>query len=317
MDIENKSCDIVYHYCNMDTFNKIISNKELWLTDITKSNDSIKIFWIKDSIKNIFIEEYDKSFLNKILFKNTVIEVFDTYLNDFFDDNNMPYYFFVCCFSEEGDLLSQWRGYADDGKGIAIGFDAHILSKAGKLMKHDSISSNTIENGKIIYDQKEQQNIISALVRGMISNLISLIKKNNPNNLKINNFMKIPEIRSDFMKIMNEYFLCFFKISVFMKNPFFLEENEWRICHCNSGEPIKKGFKIAETNGFEISQRKFYFSESNIKSRVELRFNKVKEQLIREVVLGPKCVADTKEIEAYLLSNEIKCEVKKSKGTYR
>lgn len=26
------------------------------------------------------------------------------------------------CFSEDGDLLSQWRGYASDATGIAIGF---------------------------------------------------------------------------------------------------------------------------------------------------------------------------------------------------
>lgn len=34
---------------------------------------------------------------------------------------------FVICLSEEGDLLSQWRGYADDGRGMCLGFNVHEL----------------------------------------------------------------------------------------------------------------------------------------------------------------------------------------------
>lgn len=33
------------------------------------------------------------------------------------------------CFSLNGDVLSQWRAYADDGHGYAIGFDATTLLK--------------------------------------------------------------------------------------------------------------------------------------------------------------------------------------------
>ena len=31
------------------------------------------------------------------------------------------------CFCEDGDKLSQWRGYADNGKGVSIGFSAQEL----------------------------------------------------------------------------------------------------------------------------------------------------------------------------------------------
>ncbi len=33
----------------------------------------------------------------------------------------------AACFSQEGDLLSQWRAYADNGRGLALGFDSHAL----------------------------------------------------------------------------------------------------------------------------------------------------------------------------------------------
>jgi hypothetical protein len=35
---------------------------------------------------------------------------------------------YITCFCEDGDLLSQWRGYADPG-GYAIGFDAAELEE--------------------------------------------------------------------------------------------------------------------------------------------------------------------------------------------
>jgi Protein of unknown function (DUF2971) len=39
-------------------------------------------------------------------------------------------HYFVCCFSKCGDDLGQWRAYADNGRGFAIGFDGPALEKA-------------------------------------------------------------------------------------------------------------------------------------------------------------------------------------------
>lgn len=46
----------------------------------------------------------------------------DCYYVDGYDE---PLY--TACFSGNGDLLSQWRGYAGDGTGIAIGFKTKYL----------------------------------------------------------------------------------------------------------------------------------------------------------------------------------------------
>lgn len=43
-----------------------------------------------------------------------------------------PYEFFVTCFSSEQDLLSQWRGYAQNGTGVAIGFRTQAIRAAIK-----------------------------------------------------------------------------------------------------------------------------------------------------------------------------------------
>lgn len=38
--------------------------------------------------------------------------------------NTLP---LISCFSKNGDLLSQWRAYAEDGKGFSIGFDSNYI----------------------------------------------------------------------------------------------------------------------------------------------------------------------------------------------
>jgi hypothetical protein len=39
-------------------------------------------------------------------------------------------HFFVCSFSKAGNDLGQWRAYADNGRGFALGFDAAPLEQA-------------------------------------------------------------------------------------------------------------------------------------------------------------------------------------------
>ena len=35
---------------------------------------------------------------------------------------------YCCCLSERGDSLGQWRAYADDGRGVAIGLSWKFAS---------------------------------------------------------------------------------------------------------------------------------------------------------------------------------------------
>ena len=46
----------IYHYCSLETFNSIITNKTLRLSDITKSNDSKELIYIRPFIKEEFLK---------------------------------------------------------------------------------------------------------------------------------------------------------------------------------------------------------------------------------------------------------------------
>lgn len=55
---------------------------------------------------------------------------------------------FVACFSPSGDDLSQWRAYADSGKGFALGFDGPKLEEAFAVL------SDLTATLAVIYDEQ-------------------------------------------------------------------------------------------------------------------------------------------------------------------
>ncbi len=88
----NEQNKLVYHYCSVDTFNKIVSNKELWLTDVTKSNDY-------EELQAIFNVLSDK-IKSKIDFKNIGIErsISSLLLRDFINCIDLHSLLFHVCF---------------------------------------------------------------------------------------------------------------------------------------------------------------------------------------------------------------------------
>lgn len=109
---EVESEEIIYHYCSSATFLSIIQNKKIWLTDLMSSNDSLEARW---TIKK-YLEERDYDSPRA-----------ETYVNRFFEERLSERYVLGCCFSKKRDLLSQWRGYAVNGKGVCIGFRRSAL----------------------------------------------------------------------------------------------------------------------------------------------------------------------------------------------
>lgn len=64
----------------------------------------------------------------------------------------------ICCFSENGDLLSQWRGYGKGYNSVSIGFNMH------KLSHYLTDSPQGPFLGKVIYDEVRQNKILDVLL---------------------------------------------------------------------------------------------------------------------------------------------------------
>lgn len=307
---------IVYHYCSIDTFYAIGTKKTIRLSDITKSNDSMEIMWITNYIKDIFAETFD-SVKAEYFKKNYPFDVFqelvEHYQTDFFDETKRIYSYYVCCFSEIGDVLSQWRGYADDAKGIAIGFDGNLLLGIGTSARNDSIITPVLYFDKVEYSNRSHRQIVKKAAEQLIEDLKPIAKK-----FTIDS---VDDIRQQSMEPFNKCFLNLFNKAIFIKNPFFREEKEYRICHCidnRNNEPLAESIFLNGNVHFE----KFSFQNRGGKlvSFFDLNFNKSTSEFIKEIVIGPKAKITKNDVKRFLYSNDIdidESQIRYSNGTYR
>jgi len=109
-------------------------------------------------------------------------------------------HYFVCSFSSDGDDLGQWRAYADNGRGYAIGFDAKALEQSFTRAAGLPIPNNC--TFPVTYDDTQLAGIHRNLVERMFP-LISLPRGKKLENEVIHTYMRelaislsLPALRS-------------------------------------------------------------------------------------------------------------------------
>ena len=70
-------------------------------------------------------------------------------------------------------------------------------------------------------------------------------------------------------------------------------------------------------NNIKVSDIKYHNRRDNLIPYIDLMFGENREQIIKEIIIGPKCKARKSDIETFLAQNGIFCPIKKSDGTYR
>lgn len=312
---------LVYHYCSLDTFTKIIENKTLRLSEITKSNDSMELLWITKMFEDVFRDIYIKNsnkILNAKLPEEDFMEMVVHYQKDFFSEKHRIYSFFVACFSEaeEGDLLSQWRGYADDGRGVAIGFDVDVLKQIGQPALDDPISNPILCFDRVEYIERFQKATTRRIASQLIDNLKLFVANEKTGD--------IGTIKYQSMKYFNSCFLELFKQSVFMKNSFFREEREYRLCFWTDVRFTKTKKpeieRIHMEDGLKFEKLGFQNKSGNLVPYVDLNFGECSKPFIKKVIIGPKSKLSEKDVVSYLYDHDYKIEetdIIHSKGTYR
>lgn len=112
---------LLYHYTKLDTLWKILESDSLFARNIRFSNDFNEYLTGRDTIEKFVrgLKDLNSSQRNEILKK--------------VQENPMMY--FMVCFCEDGDLLSQWRGYAQNGVSIGMDFTGGIC-ETGNLSQH-------------------------------------------------------------------------------------------------------------------------------------------------------------------------------------
>lgn len=261
--VKSASKKLGYHYCSVDTFMQIIENKTLWLSHSRTMNDKLECVYILDILKQViedvnYQDNSEKSILNEIekSCKNNV---------------DYPY---ITSLSKNKDLLSQWRAYGDNGKGVAIGLD---LSK----IPHKDLLGNGDPASNIIIDE----------VCYKTKTIYSILKKM---------LETIPYLTDKYIerKPIVEYICQFIKIlSAFTKNSTFSEEKEYRICYFPCYRYLLKNLYKENVEIEQHLDLKFRTKNSEIISYFEYNFS---DDVVSEIVLGPTTRVNKNQLTLFL-----------------
>jgi hypothetical protein len=140
----------LFHYTDLNGLQGILSNADLWLTDSRYLNDSEEMRHGYAVAKRVLDERTaNEGDPQKLEYLGKVRELL----------GKPPVEaVYIGCFCLEGNLLSQWRGYAGNGSGVSLEFDP---PKFGQITGDDSPSRGLMRLWTVFYNEETQTSIMN------------------------------------------------------------------------------------------------------------------------------------------------------------
>lgn len=183
----------LFHYTDLEGVKGIFTSRTLWLSKFTASNDISEILLAIEHFQSFVKRKADAITKDEGDFLRGAADQLDG-----FRRTNVC----LASFCEQHDLLSQWRSYGNDGRGIALGFNSTKLVELA--------ARNGLRLFRCVYDQAAHERIASDLVH-----------------LLLESYRRAgPAANSDLIKQFNSAFLL---VAPVIKDHRFVEEQEWRL----------------------------------------------------------------------------------------
>ena len=152
MILSNLGVNTVFHYTNFTALENILRTRSIWLSHSSSLNDlSEGLHGVKILCDAMKLSRTNNDDLNSIDNFQGVMEY-----------ATKKEGFYVASFCQEGNSLVQWRAYANDGCGVAIGFDVDKLKSICEDYRYAF--------GKCGYSESENKNIFEDIY-GNLSNI--------------------------------------------------------------------------------------------------------------------------------------------------
>lgn len=157
----------IYHYTTDQGLRGILENGSLWVTDIFSLNDPSELkHGLQIAEEALTATAKDEPILSEFLAKEMRV-MFDGNLSDMANC-------FVCCFSRNGNELGQWRAYADNGRGYALGFDCSILEQAF-VAAGGGVRRGGLGAGPMTFPMTYDDDVLLDLQRRIVAKFVPLI----------------------------------------------------------------------------------------------------------------------------------------------
>ncbi len=275
--------DVLYHYCTAETLHAIVTNKTLRFSDLFSMNDYMELSW-GHSLWEKMTDELVSEFGEKLIHDISLM----------LQGSRLHAHPLVTCFSKSRDVLSQWRAYAQDGTGYAIGFDAETL--------YSKLPARTL---RVSYNEEEQRAEIRRLVSG------------------VHHVEQGPDERDQ----MGFTLICThlaFDLAAF-KNPAFSEEDEVRLVHLakivhGEGWPTMTTTDLLdEHRRYAETGIKFHIRGNTPVPHIDMRFCLPEEiKGISQLIIGPKNASETLAVGTFMASHGFpNVEISRSVASYR
>jgi hypothetical protein len=191
----------LYHYTALDGLKGILGTHQIWVTDAAYLNDTLEMQLAASLIDRCMTETASKASDScKELIRRSQVGG---------SPSNFTEGYFVACFCDDRDLLSQWREYGARGGGYAVGFSACEMAAEGILGLR-----------RVIYDPAEQE----GLVRGVIERICVAFDKVRERNTiaQLDADHTFPSFAQLLASHLREFLVTF-------KHDAFSAEKEWRL----------------------------------------------------------------------------------------
>ena len=186
----------LFHYTDLDGVRGILTSRTLWLSKFTSTNDISEILLAVEHFR-AFVEQRASEFTKA---EGDFLKRASDDLGGFRRTNIC-----IASFCEQDDLLSQWRSYGNDGRGIALGFNSAKLIALAK--------ANGLHLYRCVYDPAAHERIASDLV-----------------NMLLKSYRAAPPATGEQERAMiDDFSASFLKVAPVIKDHRFAEEREWRL----------------------------------------------------------------------------------------
>jgi len=272
--------DLLYHYTSVDGLRGIITNRVLWATSIHHLNDTQELLHALH-LASQAVQAYRPASLTTLQV-NLGMQMLE------YIEKLKSLKLFIASFSEEGDLLSQWRAYCPREGGYSLGLSAPVVLSLAER--------NGFSLYPCIYDREEQRDLIQFIVGSYLGLLQGITVSANRATKGL-----VESAAFNFVGAL-------VRVAPLLKHPTFFEEREWRLVATTP--PVGNSVKSRRVGNSVLPYREIRLAGAGSDSGT----------VIGKVVVGParKLQASVDAIRKVLHAEGMfECEVVASASPFR
>lgn len=242
--------DTLYHYTDQAGMLGILQSKVIWATKIQFLSDQHELSHAIDLAKPLLreMESHGQSDHEASFFRHLCDIV----------DELARFAIYICSFSENPDVLSQWRAYSPQGTGYALGFNTEALSPR--------MEAQQFRLANCYYEEAEQARFLKLISSVASTSFRADLDPATP-----------PKTRQDFdsLSATRRFVVNFALAGPMLKDHAFSDEVEWRMISGPYANLAPERLRVRSGRSFPVPYYEFELTELG------------EPLLLNELVIGP------------------------------